>query len=101
MIGIVYYKDQLAGRVWKSEEDEFFFQYDEDYLNNKHAKIISLTLPLKPEKFTSGDLFSFFDGIIPEGWLLSLALEKWKLNHLRDRFKLLLSTCGDSIGAVS
>ncbi len=101
MKGIVYYKNRCAGHIWKNEEDQFFFQYALSYLENKEARAISYTLPLKEQRFEAGDLFSFFDGIIPEGWLLSLAIEKWKLNPLQDRFELLLSTCKDAIGAVS
>jgi serine/threonine-protein kinase HipA len=45
-------------------------------------------------------LFPFFDGLIPEGWLLNIALTNWKLNQ-RDRFGLLLSLCKDTIGCIS
>ncbi len=42
----------------------------------------------------------FFDGLIPEGFLLDVALKNWKLSE-KDRMELLLSVCGDCIGAVS
>ena len=45
-------------------------------------------------------LFPFFDGLIPEGWLLDIAEKNWKLNP-RDRMGLLLACCKDCIGAVS
>jgi len=45
-------------------------------------------------------LFSFFDGLIPEGWLLDIAEKNWKLDP-RDRMGLLLACCRDCIGAVS
>jgi HipA N-terminal domain len=45
-------------------------------------------------------MFPFFDGLIPEGWLLELAEHNWKLNA-RDRMGLLLACCKDCIGAVS
>lgn len=45
-------------------------------------------------------LFPFFDGLIPEGWLLDIAERNWKLNP-RDRMGLLLACCKDCIGAVS
>ena len=37
---------------------------------------------------------------IPEGWLLDIAEETWKLNP-RDRMGLLLACCRDCIGAAS
>jgi serine/threonine-protein kinase HipA len=45
-------------------------------------------------------MFPFFDGLIPEGWLLEIAEKNWKLNA-RDRMGLLLTCCKDCIGAVS
>jgi serine/threonine-protein kinase HipA len=45
-------------------------------------------------------LFPFFDGLIPEGWLLDIAQKNWKLNP-RDRMGLLMACCKDCIGAVS
>jgi serine/threonine-protein kinase HipA len=60
----------------------------------------SLTLPLHEGSYTSKILFAFFDGLIPEGWLLNIAERNWKLNP-RDRMELLLVCCKDCIGAVS
>ncbi|MCW3081692.1 HipA N-terminal domain-containing protein [Segetibacter sp.] len=34
---------------------------------------VSLTLPLKDQPYTSNVMFPFFDGLIPEGWLLDIA----------------------------
>lgn len=95
----VFYKEILAGIISESDEG-FVFQYDEVYLNNIDSKPISLTLPLQQKAFKSQILFAFFDGLIPEGWLLNIALNNWKLNA-RDRFGLLLILCKDCIGCVS
>lgn len=97
--GQVYYQDKLAGIITENE-DGYFFQYDEFYLQALDNQGISLTLPLKKEPYFSKTFFPFFDGLIPEGWLLSIAVENWKINP-RDRMGLLLTTCGDCIGAVS
>lgn len=61
--------------------------------------MVSLTLPLRPEPYASKTLFSFFDGLIPEGWLLEVVTRNWKLDS-RDRFGLLLVACRDGIGNV-
>jgi serine/threonine-protein kinase HipA len=45
-------------------------------------------------------LFPFFDGLIPEGWLLSIAAESWRINK-NDRMGLLMACCQNAIGAVS
>lgn len=88
-----------AGRLTQDEYG-YHFLYDAVYLKNDNAQPISLTLPLQENRFTSKVLFPFFDGLIPEGWLLDIAEKNWKLNT-RDRMGLLLACCKDCIGAVS
>ena len=88
-----------AGYLTQNEEG-FSFAYTEDYLNEKNAEPVSLTLPLQKAEFNSKVMFPFFDGLIPEGWLLDIAEKNWKLNP-RDRMGLLLACCKECIGAVS
>lgn len=63
------------------------------------AQASSLTLPLREAPYESNILFPFFDGLIPEGWLLHIVSKNWKLDQ-NDRFGLLLVACKDCIGAV-
>lgn len=97
--GRVYYKGIAAGTI-REDEDGFTFQYDLDYLQRDDAQPVSLTLPLREEPYVSQVIFPFFDGLIPEGWLLDVATKSWKINE-RDRMGLLLACCNDCIGAVS
>jgi serine/threonine-protein kinase HipA len=96
--GKVLYKDIFAGIITE-DENGYSFTYDEDYLSSENAEQISLTLPLQKETFNSKTMFPFFDGLIPEGWLLDIAEANWKINS-RDRMSLLLTFCKDCIGAV-
>ena len=91
--------DKIAGFLTQNE-DGYTFSYTKEYLNTKDAEAISLTLPLQERPFTDKVLFPFFDGLIPEGWLLDIAEKNWKLNP-RDRMGLLLACCKECIGAVS
>lgn len=91
--------DKLAGYLSETEEG-YHFWYDENYLHSKQATAISLTLPLTAQPYQSKTMIPFFDGLIPEGWLLEVAEKNWKLNQ-RDRMGLLLACCRDCIGAVS
>ncbi len=95
----VLYDAVLAARL--SETDEgYLLQYDVDYLQQPDSKPISLTLPKRQEPYLNKVLFPFFDGLIPEGWLLDIAVDHWKVKA-NDRFELLLTTCRDCIGAVT
>lgn len=91
--------NEIAGWLTQ-DENGYHFQYTIDYLLRKKPIPISLTLPIQEKAFTSNVLFPFFDGLIPEGWLLDIAEKNWKLNP-RDRMGLLLTCCKDCIGAVS
>lgn len=95
----VFYQYQLAGLLTENEEG-YFFVYESQYLEKPNSKPVSLTLPLQKAAFQSKILFPFFDGLIPEGWLLNIAIDNWKINP-RDRFGLLLSMCRDCIGCIS
>lgn len=95
----IYFKNQLAG-VLVEGDNGYSFYYEEEYLKTKNPKAISLTLPLSEHPYHSKVLFPFFDGLIPEGWLLEIGEKHWKLNP-RDRYELLINLCRDTIGAVS
>jgi len=95
----IYMHNALAGRLIEDEEG-YTFSYDPEYLKLADALPVSLTLPKTNQPYKSKTMFPFFDGLIPEGWLLEIAEKNWKLNE-RDRMGLLLACCRDCIGAVS
>jgi serine/threonine-protein kinase HipA len=97
--GLVYKKEKLAGEIWENETG-YHFQYDKLYLANPMNGEISKTLPLREKVYSDDNMIPFFDGLIPEGWLLKIAIDNWKLNP-RDRMNLLLTLCQDNIGDVS
>ena len=77
--GNVFYKDHFAGVITETDDGDFIFQYDEQYVNEHPSEFITL---------------------IPEGWLLDIASKNWKINR-SDRMGLLLACCRNCIGAVS
>ncbi len=95
----VYVRNTFAGELAETDEG-YSFIYDREYLEDDHASAVSLTLPMQEERYTSKTLFSFFDGLIPEGWLLDIVSRNWKIDQ-KDRFGLLLVACKDGIGNVS
>ena len=95
----VFVRNTYAGALTETD-DGYSFAYDADYLAVENATPVSLTLPLQSTAYTSKTLFSFFDGLIPEGWLLDVVSRNWKIDT-KDRFGLLLVACKDAIGNVS
>ena len=90
----------IAAGIITEDAQGYTFAYDEEYLNRSDAQPVSLTLPLQTKAFVSPVLFPFFDGLIPEGWLLDVALRNTDISML-DRMSLLLLCCKECIGSVS
>ena len=96
--GYVYIQNHFAGIIAETGEG-YIFSYDKEYLSREDAVAVSLTLPLRDEPYETTIFFPFFDGLIPEGWLLGVVSRNWKINQ-KDRFGLLLLACKDCIGDV-
>lgn len=95
----VFYGDREAGELIK-KPGGFEFAYKRDYLSDPNSMPISLAMPLTEDKYESNVLFPFFDGLLPEGWLLDLTCTAAKIDK-NDKFHLLLYTGKDPVGAVS
>ncbi|MCB8995398.1 MAG: HipA N-terminal domain-containing protein [Bacteroidales bacterium] len=96
----IYYKDIFAGNLTETDDGEFVFQYDASYVKEHPDRFISFTLPVRDKPYREKRLFPFFEGLIPEGWLLEIASKNWKINR-NDRMGLLLACCRNCVGAVS
>src|SRR5688572_26208929 len=95
----IFYQYRLAG-VLRRTDGEFQFVYDPGYLADPQARPISLAMPLRPEAYSRATLFPFFEGLLPEGWLLRFATAALHIDA-SDQFALLLRLGTDPIGAVS
>ena len=96
----IYYKDLLAGTLTETDEGEYTFQYGDEYIENHPTEFLTFAMPVSAKPYTDKRLFPFFEGLIPEGWLLDIASKNWKINQ-NDRMGLLLACCQNCIGAVS
>jgi serine/threonine-protein kinase HipA len=97
---IIKYNNKLAGILTEEDNGEYQFVYDETYAQTFPNQFITFQMPVTTRPYRSKMLFPFFDGLIPEGWLLNIAAESWKINK-NDRMGLLLACCQNAIGAVS
>lgn len=97
--GLVFVQNNYAGSIEETDEG-YEFTYAQEYLDSENPVPVSITLPLNEKPYKSNVLFPFFDGLIPEGWLLGIVNRNWKIDP-EDRFGLLLAVCKDCIGDVS
>ena len=96
----IFYQDIKAGILTETDEGHFIFQYDEQYVIEYPHQFLTFTMPVIKYPYHDKHLFSFFEGLIPEGWLLDVAKTHYKINPT-DRMGLLLACCQNCIGAVS
>jgi len=96
----IYYQDKYAGLLVETADGEYEFTYDKEYVENFPDGFLTFTMPVSHTTYSSSRLFPFFEGLIPEGWLLEIASQSWKINR-SDRMGLLLACCRNCIGAVS
>jgi len=93
----VYFNGKTAGIIEETAAG-YKFSYDPDYLAS--GRQLSVSLPLRNEPYESDSLFSFFEGLLPEGWYLEIVSKKLHVDK-NDSFGLLLATCKDTPGAVT
>ncbi|HEV7382535.1 MAG TPA: HipA N-terminal domain-containing protein [Dyadobacter sp.] len=96
----IFYGDIQAGRLTETDDGLYEFQYLEQYIQNYPNQFLTFSMPVVATVYKDKRLFAFFDGLIPEGWLLDIASKSWKVN-VNDRMGLLLACCQNCIGAVS
>ena len=96
----IFYDTLFCGILTETDDGEFTFKYDGNYVNHYPDQFITFTMPVRKKEYKDKRLFPFFEGLIPEGWLLDIASKNWKINT-NDRMGLLLACCQNCIGAVS
>ena len=96
----IYYKNDLAGNLTETDDGDYEFRYTKEYVDRYPEQFLTFTMPVNNQHYKDNRLFPFFEGLIPEGWLLDIATKNWKLNP-NDRMGLLLACCQNCIGAVS
>lgn len=96
---IIKYRNEYAGTLTETDEGEYIFQYDSVYVEKFPNQFLTFSMPVTNNTYVEERLFPFFEGLIPEGWLLEIASKNWKLKS-DDRMGLLLACCENCIGAV-
>ncbi len=97
---LIKYNNTNSGILSELDNGEYEFKYDNSYIETFPDIFISFNIPVSKRPYRSKILFPFFDGLIPEGWLLNIASDSWKIGK-NDRMGLLLACCQNAIGAVS
>ncbi len=86
----------FAGILEMQDNNKYSFTYETSYKDSP----VSLTMPLKNNKYLYEKFPAFFEGLLPEGEMLDALLLKHKLDR-KDYFGQLLKVGRDVVGAVT
>lgn len=93
----IYVSGILAGVLEELADDQgFCFFYEPAYLGNP----VSLTMPVSQKEYRFKYFPPFFEGLLPEGFMLEGLLQSRKIDR-RDFFSQLLAVGADTVGAVT
>ena len=87
----------LAGYLVEWEKNK---RYEFSYLDEYSGPSISLTMPLAQKVYLFDQFPPFFDGFLPEGFMLEALLRKAKLDR-DDRFEQLVRVGGEMVGNIT
>ena len=87
------------GRIYGADTDTAVFSYSEEYLNDKNAGAVSISLPLRKEAFSAKETKNFFEGLLPEGFTRKTVAD-WLRVDENDYLALLKELGRECIGAI-
>lgn len=93
---IVYVHNNRAGVLTQVSPTEYYFEYD----NNYESEPVSLTMPISQKKYSYNSFPPFFDGLLPEGFMLESLMKNTNINP-NDYFSQLIAVGGNMVGAVT
>jgi len=92
----IYIHGVYCGDLKEEQEGRFSFAYHDQY----KGPPISLTLPVRNERYSFEAFPTFFDGLLPEGGQLEALLRQCKIDRL-DYMRQLIAVGADLVGAVT
>lgn len=95
----IIYNHIPAGILTETDEGLYQFEYYKEYIDTYPQQFLTFTMPVREKPYVEKRLFPFFEGMLPEGWLLNIVSKSLKINE-NDRMGLLLACCYDCVGAV-
>ena len=89
----------LVGKIAGASYLDARFRYEQEYLDNKDAAAISISLPLQQDAFSPAKTKNFFESLLPEGFSRK-AVANWMKADENDYISILAELGRECLGAI-
>ena len=96
----VYLNARLVGQLRRQASGAIDFQYEPDWLSWEHALPVSLSLPLREDRYTGAPVIAVFENLLPDGAEIRRRLAERVHADGSDAYSLLAKIGRDCVGAL-
>lgn len=96
----VFVNGRLVGRLRRQTSGAIDFQYDTSWLNWEHTFPVSLSLPLREDRFVGDPVIAVFDNLLPDNDEIRRRLAERVQAEGHDAYSLLAAVGRDCVGAL-
>lgn len=96
----VYLNARLVGRLRRLASGAIDFQYDQSWLDWEHAQPISLSMPLREDRYTGDPVIAVFDNLLPDNEPIRRRVAERVRADGYDAYSLLAKVGRDCVGAL-
>jgi serine/threonine-protein kinase HipA len=96
----VFLNSRLVGQLNRQTTGAINFRYDTSWLNWEHAFPVSLSLPLREDKYIGAPVIAVFDNLLPDSGAIRRHLAERVGAEGTDAYSLLSAVGRDCVGAL-
>jgi serine/threonine-protein kinase HipA len=96
----VYLNARLVGRLRRQASGAIDFRYDPDWLSWEHALPVSLSLPLREDRYIGDPVIAVFDNLLPDSEAIRRRMAERVAADGADAYSLLARVGRDCVGAL-
>ena len=96
----VFLNARLVGRLHRQASGAIEFQYDTDWLAWKYAMPVSLSLPLREDRYIGDPVITVFDNLLPDNESIRRRVAERVRADGYDAYSLLVKIGRDCVGAL-
>lgn len=96
----VFLNGRLVGHLRRAASGAIDFQYDPTWLDWKHTLPVSLSLPLREDRFIGDPVIAVFDNLLPDSEAIRRRLAERAGAEGYDAYSLLAAVGRDCVGAL-